>query len=673
MQVTRRSALKTAALLAVGFVGLRVVYRVIFGGAGGGGIVLIELPSIRLAGPFEHITLFGQVTTGGVLNAALSAVPFAVLVLVIGVVAAIVNIRALLTRGSVRGPVRTISRALVVAWATFPAMAQAVRRVRVGRQLRGERGSASLVVPVLEQTVERAIALGASMEVRGFAATGRAQPNCARPVSMVDVSLGYEDAVGNAVGNAAGDAAGDPAGKAAGGWLLRGIDLELAPGTLTVLGGATGSGKSTLLRAISGLFQHVDHGLQFGTIEVAGVDRINIPPRQTAGFIGVVAQSVRLSFVAATVREEIGFSLAIRDVAPVIVSSRVDEISAQLAIAHLLDRDVAALSAGEACLVAIAAAIVEHPVVLILDEPLAELDEAARVRVIRTLDDLAHSAGVAVVVAEHALDHWGVVSDVRLEIRDGAIVEVSGDVSDVLPAAVAYSAESTPRPIPTAGFEPTQLPAASIRNLSVHHGELEAVHDVSFELQAGEIVALRGPNGAGKSSLLHALARPGTPGAVVVGGRDASQLRRRTRRNAITLVPEAFDDLLFATTVAAECRLADRRANTTGTAQLLARLLGEPAHSLLQRHPRDLSAGQRLCLVIAIQLAVRPQVLLIDEPSRGLDAAARALVGGALVEAANAGSAVMIATHDHAFAERYAGRTITMQAGRLATELAAQP
>ncbi len=652
MHVTRRTALKTAALLAVGFVGLRVVYRIVFGGAGGGGVVLIELPRIRLAGPFEHIVLFGQVTSDGVLNAALSAVPFAMLVLVIGVAAAVVNLRALLTRGSVRGPVRTISRALVVAWATFPAMAQAVRRVHVGRQLRGERGSASLVVPVLEQTVERAIALGASMEVRGFAATGRVQPNCARPVSIVGLSLGY--------------AAGD--GSAAGNWLLHQIDVEIAPGTLTVLSGATGSGKSTVLSSISGLFQHVAHGVQLGTIEVAGVDRLSVPPRETAGFVGVVSQSVRLSFVAATVREEIGFSLAIRDVAPLIITSRVEEISARLAITHLLDREAVALSAGEACLVAIAAAIVEHPVVLILDEPLAELDEEARARVIHILDDLAHQAGIAVVVAEHALDDWGGVSDVRLEIRDRTISEILDDI----PSAVSFNPAPAPPSLRLPSIDPTEAVIASIHNLSVRHGQLDAVHDVSFELQAGEIVALRGPNGAGKSSLLHAMARPSEPATVVVGGRDVSELRRQPRRNAITLVPEAFDDLLFATTVEAECRLADRRARTTGTAQLLARLLDEPEHSLLQRHPRDLSVGQRLCLVIAIQLAVRPQVLLIDEPSRGLDAAARAIVGRAIVEAANAGSAVLIATHDHAFAARYASRTITMQAGRLQTELVEQ-
>jgi energy-coupling factor transport system ATP-binding protein len=154
-----------------------------------------------------------------------------------------------------------------------------------------------------------------------------------------------------------------------------------------------------------------------------------------------------------------------------------------------------------------------------------------------------------------------------------------------------------------------------------------------------------------------------------VAGHDVHRLARRARRRAVALVPEAFDDLLFATTVAEECRLADRRASRPGTAELFARLLGADsgwdARALMTRHPRDLSAGERLCLALAIQLSVRPRVLLVDEPSRGLDAAARRLVGAVLQEAAASGAAVIFATHDRAFAARYATRTITMAAGRL--------
>jgi energy-coupling factor transport system ATP-binding protein len=610
---TRWASLRGAVLLAVGFVLLRVVYRVVFGGAGGGGTLLLDPPRIRLSGPFEHVTLFGPITTGGIANAAASALPFAALVLAFGVISVVVDVRALLARGTVRGPVRTISRALVIAWATFPALLESVRRVRVARELRAARGPASLIVPVLEQTVERAIALGSSMEVRGFAATRRREPECERPARLRGVSLGYEGAVS-----------------------IRDLDLDLTPGSLTLVTGPTGSGKSTVLHALSGVLQHVSGGEQAGVIEVAGVDRLDAPPRETAGFVGVVLQSVRLSFVAARVDDEVGFALVHRGVDSGLVSARVREVADRVGISHLLDREVVALSAGEACLVAIAAAIVESPVLLLVDEPLADLDFAARTRIVDLLDVLAHDAGVCVVVAEHSPVDWGDRADARLELGE------------------ALTAPIPPPATPELG--PVVL---EVSGVTVEHAGRVAVDGAALALASGELVALRGPNGAGKSSLLHVVALPSRSSTVIVDGRDVHSLGRRARRAAVALVPEAFDDLLIALTVAEEAR---------GAIDLFARLLGRDVTPLLARHPRDLSAGERLCLVLAIQLAARPRVLLIDEPSRGLDARARALVAHALLEAASSGTAVMFATHDDHFAT-IATRVLPMAEGRLSAEI----
>lgn len=666
----RPAPLRAAAFLAVGFVLLRVGYRVLFAGASGPGLLLLDLPRVPLAGPFSQVALLGPVTAGGLANAALSALPVAVLILVFGVLNAVVDVSQLFARGAGRGPLRTVSRALVIAWATFPALLDSVRRVRVAGRLRGgERSIPALLVPVFEQTIERALALAASMETRGFAAAHVVEGACERPVVMTDAALGFgeprEDHPEAGQGDGHGDGQPD--------WHLAQLNLEFAPGTLTMIAGATGSGKTSLLHSLSGLFQHFFEGRQAGRITVGGADRARTPPRDTAGFVAVVSQNVRLSFVAENVRDEIGFALAVRGVAAVIVDQRVREIAGRLGIEHLLGRKVHALSAGEASLVAIGAALASRPILLLVDEPLADLDAAARVRVCGLLERLAHESGVCVVVAEHNTREWAGAADAWLELRGNRAHRLgAGEVpgSAHPPADPAGLATASPPPaLP-------RTPLASIRHLSVRRGSDLVVDEVSLEIAAGDIIALEGPNGAGKSSLLGALALPAARGTVFVSGRDVAALRPGERRAAVALVPEHADDLLFSTTVAEECRRADRSVRRTEAARAaqpaaarFAGLLGldlVSAGHLLRRHPRDLSAGERLCLVIAIQLAAAPSLLLVDEPTRGLDPVARALVGAALLRAGRTASAVVFATHDRDFARDLATRTISMQAGRVA-------
>jgi energy-coupling factor transport system ATP-binding protein len=643
--------LRTAVLVAAGFVVLRVVYRTIFGGGSGGGIQLLDLPRVPLAGPFSGISLLGPVTTGGIAAAAIGALPFAALILAIALIGVAVDLRRLLLRAASRGPLRTLSRSLVIAVSTFPALRDAVVRVRRARQLRGERSLASLLVPVLEQTVERAIALGASMEVRGFAATRRPVLDRERPVEFADAALGFD-----------------------GTWIVDGVGFRLAPGTLTLVTGPTGSGKSTMLDAISGIFQHLSEGRQHGVIRVGGVDRLTTPPRETAEFVGVVAQAVRLSFVAPTVAEELGFALSTRGLDRAFVRARAAEVAAELGIEHLLDRPTSALSAGEACLVALGGALVSRPALLLLDEPLADLDAAARHRVVAVLDGLAHGSGVCVVVAEHSVLEWGAVPDRRLSVGGGAVVPASEQPRAADPAPTRHR---PPARTGTPGT-PAGVPLLRVAGLSASVAGRPVVEPTSFELFEGELAALVGPNGAGKSSLLLELAHPSATGTVVVDGADVASLRRRARRRTIALVPELFDDLLFATSVAEECRRADRRGVRGETATAFLRLLAggagpvvpSRAEGLLARHPRDLSAGERLCLVIAIQLSARPRVLLVDEPTRGLDPASRTLVGSALARLAAEGTTVLVATHDRAFVDRFAHRILEMSQGRLSESAA---
>lgn len=642
----RPGPLKAAAALAAGFIVVRVVYRVLFHGADGAGTVVLDLPSLRLPPPFAHVVALGPATTDGLWAAAMSAVPIAVTILAFGVLNATLDLPRLLARGARRGPFRGIARMLSVAWATLPALADAVRAVRFARRLRGERPGARILSPVLERTLERATAVAAALELRGYGGRGL-DGVCAEPVVVRGAGLGF--------------------GASA---VLRVADLSLVPGTLLVVSGPTGSGKSTLLRTLSGLHSHVDGGALSGDVRVVGLDRAAVPPRDTARTVGFVLQNPRDAFATTRVAEEIGLTLELRGVAPVIVAARVAEVAERVGITALLDRPVAALSAGEATLVAIAAAVAEHPILLLVDEPLADLDTEARARIAGLLAALAHEARMCVVVAEHRTADFAAAADRILRVESGALEDIeapadTGTSSEIRASSEAPAASARPRAdLRRSAGDHAGITASAV---TVRHRATTVVQDAALRVAPGEIAALTGPNGAGKSSLLAALA--------VASRRTAGDVRidgAAPRAREITLVPDASDDLFLRDTVAAECRHADRRAGRAhgATAGRFAGFLGldvaDPGFlRRLAQHPRDLSVGERRCLAIALQTAHRPRALLVDEPTRGLDPAARALVAGALAAEADAGAAVLIATHDAAFADALGARVIGVRAGRL--------
>lgn len=642
----RPGPLRAALALAIGFVAVRIVYRVLFHGADGTGTVLLPLPVWPLAPPLAHVQMFGPVTADGLAAAVVGALPIALTILAFGALSALLDLPRLLARSARRGPVQGLARALSIAWATLPSLADAVRVARRAQVLRGERGFGAglrTLAPVLEATMERATAVGASLELRGYAGRGL-EGDCRTPVAYGSFALGFGgDTVMAIDGPGIGaDAAGDG---------IRG-------GGLTVVTGATGSGKTTLLRALSGLHTHLDGGWLDGRLSVAGHDRADTPPRDLSRLVGVVMQNPRAGFATTTVREEIGLALELRGLARVLVDERVRDVADRVGVTGLLDRRLRELSAGQATLVAIAAAIVEQPVLLLVDEPLADLDRSARARIVTLLGALAHEAGMCVIVAEHRRAELAGVADAWLHLTAAS----AATPATVTTRPAPFTTPESPPPLPAAR-SPRAATTADLRScepalstrVTVRYGQRLAVDDAPVALNPGEVVALVGPNGAGKSSLLLALAT----------GAHARDVR---------LVPDDADALFVRDTVAAECRRADRRAHAaTGTtvarfAALLGR--GDEDGELRRRHPRDLSAGQRRCLALAIQTATRPAVLLVDEPTRGLDPDARQMVDTALIRIADAGTAVLVATHDAAVISR-ADRALGMDGGRLSPIAAA--
>ncbi|WP_461164470.1 ATP-binding cassette domain-containing protein [Arthrobacter sp. R4-81] len=679
--IFRPAPLRAAAVLAVVFIAARVIYRILFNGADTGEPVLLNLAPVPLPAPYAHVVLLGPVTAPGLWAAVLSALPIAGIILAFGILNAWVDIARGFVRLARGGPMQGIARMLVVAWAALPALSDAVTSVRLAFRLRGERFGARALIPVLERTLEHASRVAAALELRGFGSRANHQPTrgIEAPVLVRDAQFRIGDAQ------------------------VHVTEFTPSSGSITVITGPTGSGKSTILRGIAGLLSHVDGGEISGTVSVAGADRATTPPRDTARFIGVVLQNPRAAFASTRVRDEIALALELRGMASGRVKARVLEVAESIGVAALLDRKVSTLSAGEATLVAIAAAVVDQPALLLVDEPLADLDTSARRHVIAVLDALAHDAGVCVIVAEHRAEPLVPVADSWWTIDDGALFPGAA------PAAPSHSLDVRPTPA-----QPAELvPVLTATKLAVHRKGNPLVRSASLTLNRGEVVALVGPNGAGKSSLLVALALGEGTGSEGTGGKGKGGEGRvdggTLDGGRVALVPDASDDLFTRDTVAGELRAADRRqaraARRSGrrsgrkagrqegwqwgrghsdrhhpdgdrlapmpAASRLALLRGDVSIPIGHEHPRDLSAGERRILAIALQTMDDPQVLLIDEPTRGLDPAARAAVSGALRAAADAGAAVLIATHDHDFAYDLGARILPMSDGVAPAPMAA--
>ncbi|MFT4296504.1 MAG: ATP-binding cassette domain-containing protein [Micropruina sp.] len=468
------------------------------------------------------------------------------------------------------------------------------------------------------------------------------------------------------------------------------VSFALPEGDLCLVIGRTGSGKSTLLGAINGLVPHFTGGTLAGRVSVGGLDTASHRPRDLADLVGYVGQDPLRGFVTDTVEDEIAYGMEQLGVAPQAMRKRVEETLDLMGIADLRRRPLIELSGGQQQRVAIAAVLAAQPRVLVLDEPTSALDPTAAQDVLAAIGTLVHDVGLTVVLAEHRLERVMQAADSMLWLPgDGRVVHgPPGDVlagADVTPPLaqlarvagwdeVPLSVRSarrrvqaerltvTPAPVPAASGGP---PALTARRIEVRYGDLVAVAGVDLELAAGTVTSLLGRNGAGKSSLLWALQGAlSCAGELDVQGRDPRRLSAAEARRAVTLVPQTAADLLYLPSVGAECAQADAESDAEpGTTAGLLRDLGVRVPD--DRDPRDLSEGQRLALVLAVQLAARPPVVLLDEPTRGLDYAAKAELRAIVAGLAASGKAVLISTHDVEFAAGVSRRTLLMADGEL--------
>ncbi|MGG7574022.1 ABC transporter ATP-binding protein [Streptomyces sirii] len=507
---------------------------------------------------------------------------------------------------------------------------------------------------------------------------------------------------------------------------VQGIDLTVPEGELCLLVGPSGVGKSTVLNAVCGLVPHFTGGTLHGRVTVDGRDTRTHKPRELADVVGTVGQDPLAHFVTDTVEDELAYGMESLGLAPDVMRRRVEETLDLLGLADLRDRAITTLSGGQMQRVAIGSVLTTHPKVLVLDEPTSALDPAAAEEVLSVLQRLVHDLGTTVLLAEHRLERVVQYADQVILLPSPGAAPVMGTPADIMavspvhPPVVALGrlADWSPLPLtvrdarrkattlrerltgvtppapgtgpgsPRSTLAPASAPApvpapapgatspgagtnavAAVSGLGVRRGQLDALYRVDLNVRAGETVALMGRNGAGKSTLLGTLVGMHQPsaGTVRVGGAAPHRTSPRALLRHVGLVPQEPRDLLYADTVAAECTMADQDAAApAGSCRaLVTRLLPDVPDSA---HPRDLSEGQRLALALAVVLTARPPLLLLDEPTRGLDYAAKARLIEVLRILTTDGHAIILATHDVELAAELAHRVVILADGEVVAD-----
>lgn len=503
-------------------------------------------------------------------------------------------------------------------------------------------------------------------------------------LEIVGLSYRYPGAHG---GPAASDASGQGSDASKSTSALADVHLTIEPEEFVLLAGGSGSGKSTLMRTACGLVPHFHGGEITGEITVSGLSSSERGPAELARVVGYVAQEPETQVVSTTVAAELELPLELRGVPRDRRRRAIEEVALALGISELLARTTDNLSGGELQRVAIGAALVSRPPLLLLDEPTSQLDPLAADELISLLRRLNEEWGVAVLVGEHRLERFLPAAD-RVVAMDGGAVVWDGAAGEFGAACVASMPELTPpvaRAFELAGREPVPSTVKAARALlrgeggrepdlcgthddhagrrtvlqldgvSLAHGGAAdtIVSDLDLRIGAGERVALMGASGVGKSTVLRACAGLIRPVAGALAAHDG-----------VALLGQRPDDYFVRE------RVGEELPGAAGREALRAVGLDVSAGA----DPRDLSGGQRQRLALAIAMAGRgaggspPGLVCLDEPTRGLDPARKRELAAWLGGLASAGAGLLVATHDVEFAADLADRVVLMARGRIVAD-----
>jgi energy-coupling factor transport system ATP-binding protein len=478
------------------------------------------------------------------------------------------------------------------------------------------------------------------------------------------------------------------------------LSLDLAPQSFTLVIGSSGAGKSTFLRCLNGLVPHFSGGDIQGSIQVNGHNPITATPRLMSRHVGFVFQDPEAQFVVDRVEDEIAFALENEAVPPGEMQTTVTEILNELGLTDLRNRRIETLSGGERQRVAIAAALALRPKVLVLDEPTSQLDPASAEAVLKTLVHLNRKHDLTIILAEHRLERILPFVNQMIYLDGNTPGVIAGSPRQVLrqvdlnaplislgkalgwkplPLTIdegrEFSSRATFKKAPTSHShwisKHDDTPYLLAANLVVLYDQTPVLKDLDLGLYKGQITVLMGPNGAGKSTLLRSLvglAQPGK-GKVTIAGEDIADKHIADICRSVGFLPQDPNSLLFADSVRDELLITLKNQSLSETDHSPEVLLDRfGLAELASNYPRDLSAGQRQRVAMAAIMITHPGALLLDEPTRGLDYAAKQELVRILQEWRESGVAILLVTHDVELAAAIADRVVLLESGQITAD-----
>lgn len=473
---------------------------------------------------------------------------------------------------------------------------------------------------------------------------------------------------------------------------LNNININVQRGDIVLVCGNSGSGKSTLGKCIAGSVPNFYGGTISGEIKINNKNIKDFMPKELAEKITMVFQDPERQLLMNKVHREIAFGLENIGIESEIIKRRVYESMEFCGIEQLSERDITSLSGGEKQKVAVASALAYMPECIILDEPTSQLDPNSAEEIINIISKINEELGVTIILIEQRMEKCFSIADKMLLINHGAI-SFYGDKDDLYESSEPYFFDFMPQYLKLSKILKFSKMPHSIRetrkklnafniskNKSIekkniieepiikisklcfsYDGNTNVLNNVNININSGEFVEIMGPNGAGKSTLFKSfMGFTKYKGSIKLFGKEVSKYKKNDLIKKIGYISQNPNDYISKETVYDEIKFTLDNYGIKNYELIDTALNNLGIDNLKNKNPRDISGGEKQRVAIASILVMEPEIILLDEPTRGLDFKTKNLLGNTLKELNKKGSTIIMITHDIEFAAEFANKFILL-------------